>query len=179
MTDVVAWVTRKFKFDFPVTLYPSVLARVRGTPPRLEAAVDGLSRAQLIARPGGKWSIQENAGHLLDEEGLFLRRLQEYLAGADTLTPAPYLNVELKHNHRQIGSILEDFRLARVRQIAVLSGLRAEDFARTAWHARLQTQMRLVDHLLFIAEHDDHHLARIWSLREAIDQPLMRVSAQP
>jgi hypothetical protein len=24
--------------------------------------------------------------------------------------------------------------------------------------------MRLVDHLLFIAEHDDHHLARIWEL---------------
>jgi hypothetical protein len=24
--------------------------------------------------------------------------------------------------------------------------------------------MRLVDHLYFIAEHDDHHLARIWEL---------------
>jgi hypothetical protein len=25
--------------------------------------------------------------------------------------------------------------------------------------------MRLVDYLLFIAEHDDHHLARMWELR--------------
>jgi hypothetical protein len=24
--------------------------------------------------------------------------------------------------------------------------------------------MRLVDHLYFVAEHDDHHLARIWEL---------------
>jgi hypothetical protein len=24
--------------------------------------------------------------------------------------------------------------------------------------------MRLVDHLHFIAEHDDHHLARMWAL---------------
>jgi hypothetical protein len=24
--------------------------------------------------------------------------------------------------------------------------------------------MRLVDHLCFVAEHDDHHLARIWEL---------------
>jgi len=24
--------------------------------------------------------------------------------------------------------------------------------------------MRLVDHLYFVAEHDDHHLAKIWEL---------------
>lgn len=31
----------------------------------------------------------------------------------------------------------------------------------------LETQvqpMRLVDHLYFVAEHDDHHLAKIWEL---------------
>jgi hypothetical protein len=27
--------------------------------------------------------------------------------------------------------------------------------------------MRLVDHLYFVAEHDDHHLARIWELTSA------------
>jgi hypothetical protein len=27
--------------------------------------------------------------------------------------------------------------------------------------------MRLVDHLYFVAEHDDHHLARIWELLNA------------
>ncbi len=167
MTELVPWVTRKFNFDFPVMLYPNVLARVRGTPPRLEAAIQGLSREQLIAKPGGKWSIQENAGHLLDEEDLFWRRLQEYLAGAQTLTPAPYQNVELKHNDRQIGTILSDFRTARERQVEVLTSLGPEHFARTAWHARLKVAMRLVDHLLFIAEHDDHHLARIWELRRA------------
>jgi len=26
--------------------------------------------------------------------------------------------------------------------------------------------MRLVDHLYFVAEHDDHHLARVWELIE-------------
>jgi hypothetical protein len=39
-------------------------------------------------------------------------------------------------------------------------------FSRTALHPRLGTPMRLLDHVLFIAEHDDHHLARIsWLLR--------------
>jgi hypothetical protein len=38
------------------------------------------------------------------------------------------------------------------------------DLARVLPHPRLKTQMRLVDHLYFVAEHDDHHLAHIWKL---------------
>lgn len=168
MSRLVAWLNRKFDFDFPVSLYPNVLARVRGTPARLEDAVCGLSRAQLVAKFDRTWSIQENAGHLLDEEDLFWRRLQEYLAGAETLSPAAYKNFPLKHNDSDIDVILREFRKARERQVEVAIKLRAEDFARTAWHPRLQVPMRLVDHLLFIAEHDDHHLARIWELREEL-----------
>jgi len=29
--------------------------------------------------------------------------------------------------------------------------------------------MRLVDRLFFVAEHDDHHLARIWELEKMHD----------
>ena len=167
MTEVVPWINRNFTFDFPVSLYPNILARVRGTPPRLEDAASGLSREQLIVKHGGKWSIQENAGHLLDAEEMHWRRLQEYQAGAETLIPAPYQNTELKHNAQQIGTILSDFCAARERQVELLTSFRPDDFARTAWHARLKVAMRLVDYLLFIAEHDDHHLARIWELRRA------------
>ena len=165
MSEFIPWLNRKFNFDFPAGLYPNVRARVRGTPPRLADAVEGLSREQLVLKREGKWSIQEHAGHLLDEEGLFWRRLQEYVTGAESLSPAPYEHFELKHNERQIAAILSEFCTARERQVEVLMGLRPDDFARTAWHPRLKMPMRLVDHLLFIAEHDDHHLARIWELR--------------
>lgn len=165
MSEVMPWLNRKFNFDFPGGLYPNVLARVRGTPPRLADAVEGLSREQLVTKHDGKWSIQENTGHLLDVEDLFWRRLQEYVIGAESLTPAPYESIELKHNERQIGTILSEFRSARARQVKLLMGLRPDDFARTAWHPRLKMPMRLVDLLLFVAEHDDHHLARIWELR--------------
>lgn len=37
-------------------------------------------------------------------------------------------------------------------------------FARAILHPRLKKPMRLVDHLYFVAEHDDHHLAFIWEL---------------
>ena len=167
MTAIPPWVNRRFNFDFPVSLYPNILARFRGTPARLEEAVRGLSREQLITRPGGKWSIQENAGHLLDEENLFRTRVREFLAGAESLTPAPYASIELKHNGAAIESILERFRCARVQDLAELATLQPDDFARTAWHGRLQVSIRLVDHLFFFAEHDDHHLARIWELRTA------------
>lgn len=159
------WIDRRFSFDFPVGLYPSILARFRGTPARLEEAVRGLTRERLIARRDDKWSIQENAGHLLDEETLFAKRLNDYLAGTGTLSPAPYLHLELTHNDRHIEDILREFRAARERQVEQLAGLRPEDFARVAWHERLKVPMRLVDHMLFFAEHDDHHLARIWELR--------------
>lgn len=165
--STIAWIDRRFSFDFAVGLYPNVLARFRGTPARLEDAVRGLSRKRLIAKADGKWSIQENAGHLLDEEDLFGKRLDEYLAGAEALTPAPYLHRNLTHNEREIATILNHFRAAREQQVQRLERLRPDDFARTAWHGRLKVQMRLVDHLLFIAEHDDHHLARIWELRRA------------
>lgn len=165
LSKVVPWLNQKFNFDFPAALYPNVLARVRGTPARLGDAVEGLSWEDLVRKRNGKWSIQENVGHLLDVEGLFWRRLQEYVIGSESLTAASYKNLELKHNERQIGTILTEFRSARARQVALLIGLRPDDFARTAWHPRLKISMRLVDHLLFVSEHDDHHLARIWELR--------------
>jgi hypothetical protein len=53
--------------------------------------------------------------------------------------------------------------------------LDASLFARTIPHPRLKTPMRLVDHLYFAAEHDDHHLARIWELVEGkVDPDLPR-----
>lgn len=164
-SQIPAWIERRFSFDFAATLYLNLLARVRGTPPRLEDAVRGLSRDQLIETRNDKWSIQENAGHLLDEEDLFTRRLRAYLEGAETLPEAPYANLKLTHNDRDIQKILIDFRAAREQQVNEMLRLHPEDFTRSAWHPRLKIAMRLVDHLAFVAEHDDHHLARIWELR--------------
>jgi len=162
------WFERRFKFDFPVEVYPSLCVRLRGTPARLEELVRGLSREQFTRQPEGKWSIQENAGHLLDLEPLWAARVEDFLAGKQELTPADLTNRtthEARHNERPIEDLLAEFRRARCALVDRLETLRAKDFARTALHPRLQAPMRLVDHLYFIAEHDDHHLARIWELR--------------
>jgi hypothetical protein len=40
--------------------------------------------------------------------------------------------------------------------------------APSSLHPRLQQPMRLIDHALFVAEHDDHHLARITELLPSV-----------
>ena len=168
MSKVSIWFERKFSFDFPAELYPNLIVRLRGTPARLEELLRGLAPEQLVRKPGGKWSIQENVGHLLDLEPLWFARVGDFLAGKGTLAPAELTNRtthEAHHNERRIEELLSVFRHARLALVERLETLSAADFARTALHPRLKTPMRLADHLYFIAEHDDHHLARIWELR--------------
>jgi len=170
MSELAQWFERKFTFDFPVERYPTLRVRLRGTPARLEELTRGLAREHLVHQPERKWSIQENAGHLLDLEPLWLARVDDFLQGAEGLTAADLANrktQEARHNDRALHEILLPFRRARQQLLDRLDALRADDFARISRHPRLNQPMRLVDHLFFVAEHDDHHLARIWELGRA------------
>jgi uncharacterized damage-inducible protein DinB len=114
-----------------------------------------------------KWSAQEHAGHLLDLEPLWMARVDDYLAEAAQLTVADLSNrktFEAQHNRRPIDEIASEFRNARLRLVSKAEKIDAAIFARSIIHPRLKTPMRLVDHLFFVAEHDDHHLAHIWRL---------------
>ena len=171
MSQVPIWFERKFAFSFPVEVYPNVCARLRGTPARLEEALRGRSHEILIRKEQGKWSAQEQAGHLLDLEALWLARVGDYVAGSEQLTVADLRNRktdEANHNGRPLEQILAEFRSAREGLLKRVGELEASLIARTIPHPRLKTPMRLVDHLYFVAEHDDHHLARIWELVNAI-----------
>jgi uncharacterized damage-inducible protein DinB len=170
MSQVTLWFERKFEFSFPVELRPNLSARLRGTPARLEEALGGIPDTMLTSKARGKWSAQEHAGHLLDLEPLWLARVDDYVVASDQLTPTDLNNRktdEANHNARPLKQILAEFRVARQRLLARVDQLDASLFARTIPHPRLKTPMRLVDHLYFVAEHDDHHLARIWELVNA------------
>jgi uncharacterized damage-inducible protein DinB len=167
MSQVPLWFERKFEFSFPVELWPNVCARLRGTPARLEEALRGCAREVLIRKVEGQWSAQEHAGHLLDLEALWMARAGDYEAGSEQLTVADLRNRktdEADYNARPLEQILREFRAARGRLLKRVDELDASLFARSIPHPRLKTPMRLVDHLYFVAEHDDHHLARIWEL---------------
>jgi uncharacterized damage-inducible protein DinB len=167
MSQVPVWFERKFEFSFPVELYPNLCARLRGTPARLEQALRGRSREILITKTQEKWSAQEHAGHLVDLESLWLARVGDYVTGSEQLTVADLRNRktdEANHNARLLEQILTEFRTAREGLLKRVDALDGSLFARAIPHPRLKTPMRLVDHLYFVAEHDDHHLARIWEL---------------
>ena len=158
------WFDRKFELGLGATAAPEILERLRRTPERLAEAVRGLPPEALTRKPEGKWSIQENAGHLLDLEALWEQRLEDYDAGATELYPADLENRkthEAAHNERAISEILADFAAARGRIVARLERMTPAEFARTALHPRLRQPMSITDLCFFVAEHDDHHLLTI------------------
>jgi hypothetical protein len=168
MIDRTEWIKRQFTFELPLGMYGNVVERVRGTPARLEDLTRGLSAEILTRRDGDKWSIQEQAGHLLDVGELEMRRLDEFEAGRDTLAAADMTNRqthEANHNANSIDGILSDFRKERMAFVARLDSYDEEFVSRTASHPRLKIKIRVIDLVVFIAEHDDHHLARISELK--------------
>ncbi len=127
----------------------------------------GVARKKLVYKPDRGWSAQEQAGHLLDLEPLWLARVDDFFATGDTLSAADLTNRkthEANHNSRDLRALLTEFEAARGRLVERLQKLQPSDFARTKLHPRLKQPMRVVDHLYFVAEHDDHHLAKIREL---------------
>jgi hypothetical protein len=170
MNDRIKWTERKFDFNFPTGIFPELIERLRGAPVRLEEHCSSLPTAVLTFQQDGRWSMQENAGHLLDLETLVQQRIEEYDSGSTLLHAADMSNrktYEANHNELPIDSILRSFRQARTTTVATLENLSPEIFSRVAKHPRLSLDMRLVDMLFFQAEHDDYHLTRIAELRRA------------
>jgi len=164
MTTQRRWFDRKFELGLGSTGAPELFERLRRTPERLTEAVRGLPPAILTRKPEGKWSIQENAGHLFDLESLWDQRLDDYDAGAVELRPADLENRkthQAAHNDRAISDILSAFAAARLRIVERLARMTPAELARTALHPRLRQPMSVVDLCFFVAEHDDHHLRTI------------------
>lgn len=165
MGDVSLWYGRQFEFTFPADLYPNVCVRLRGTPARVEELLRKCSHEVLTRKAEGKWSAQEHAGHLLDLEPLWLKRLEDFIEGRSELSMTDLSNrktFEANHNACPIEDILARFRMDRTKFVERAAKVDAALYSRVLTHPRLQKPMRLVDHLFFVAEHDDHHLASIW-----------------
>ena len=161
------WVDRTFDFSMPVELFPVVVERLRGAPARVEDKVRDLPASVLTRRDGNAWSIQEQIGHLLDLDELHTVRLDDYLAGVAVLRPADITNrrtTEAGYNEHPIASLVSALRRERERFVDRLEGWDERRLADKALHPRLKQPMRVIDMAFFVAEHDDHHLARMTEL---------------
>lgn len=168
MEPVTRWIDRTFQFPFGVELFPCIVARLRGAPPRLEEIVRETDPRVLTRRPGDRWSMQEHIGHLLSVDELHDARIGDFRNGFEVLRAADMSNratESANYNARDLNDILAAFRSARLKMVSRLESLPRDVAGRSALHPRLNVPMRLVDMVYFTAEHDDQHIARILEIR--------------
>ena len=163
----VKWFERQFDFSSNQNIFPSILERLRGTPARLEEKFRSIDPPVLTRRVNDTWSIKENLGHLSDLEPLWQRRLDDIVKGREELSPTDLQNTrttEAGHNDTPLDELLQRFRQIRAQTIVLLEAIDEQTVFKYALHPRLKTPMRTMDLFLFVADHDDHHLARITEL---------------
>jgi len=169
----VKWFDRKFGSESSQNIFPSIIERLMGTPARLEEKINTLSLDILIKRIDDTWTIKENAGHLTDLEPLWQGRLEDIINGEIELRPTDLQNNKTtfaNHNEKPLSELLLSFRQIREQTISILEKLDEETIYKSALHPRLKTPMRTMDLFLFVAEHDDHHLARMSELLRIIKE---------
>ena len=158
------WFNRKFPPIVDNGILPSIIERLIGTPARLEEITHYIDEYILMSKASEKWSIKEEAGHLSDLEPLWLGRLHELMSGMSELRVADLSNQRThsaNHNATALEILLHKFREQRMLFVNQLMQVKDEQLTHSALHPRLRTPMRIVDLTYFVAEHDDHHLARI------------------
>ena len=163
----VKWFERSFDFSSEQNIFPSIIERLRGTPARLDEKFKSIPVNIFEVKVDNTWSIKENLGHLTDLEPLWQGRLEDIVKGEIELRPTDLANRKTdlaNHNAKSPAELLNSFREMRARTLAVLEKLDEETIFRSALHPRLKTPMRTMDLFLFVAEHDDHHLARMTEL---------------
>jgi uncharacterized damage-inducible protein DinB len=166
--DRPPWAERKFSFEHPLWMLADFIERLRGVVPRLDALLVGVDDSRARLQVEGKWSIAQNIGHLSDVEELWQERLEDLRNGRPTYTPAVgsrFQELAKRHQERPVLETLEELRVRRSRLVDALAHASRDLQKASAFHERLRVPMRLVDCAQFYAEHDDHHLIRIRSLK--------------
>ena len=169
MIPLTPWIERTFDWTPSLGVFRAILERLRGTPARLVDKLSEFEAAALTARTDGRWSMQEHAGHLIELEKLWQTRIEEFIYFAPRLAPADMSNRgtnEAGYNQMPISSILIRFRQQRMQTIGMLEDLDEDIVGRLSFHPRLRKNIRLLDLMIFMSEHDDHHLAVIQNLIE-------------
>lgn len=167
----VKWFNRNFDFSSNQNIFPSIIERLAGTSARVEEKFKFIPAAILSVRIDDTWTIKENLGHLSDLESLWQGRLHDIVNGELEMRPTDLLNARTSnanHNATPVEELLSHFRKVRKETIDMLEKLEEKQVFMSALHPRLKTPMRTMDLFLFVADHDDHHLARITELARII-----------
>ena len=168
--DVTPWIERKFEPISDNGRLATIIERLDGTEYRLIGKLADDEGPDLTAKSAGKWSILEEVGHLFTLEPLWIARVKEIVAGKETLRAADMSNKatdKANFNKQDLEDLLDEFGERREELLSLLRKVKPADLEKKSQHPRLEKPMSIVDLAYFIAEHDDHHLAKISKMLEA------------
>ena len=142
---------------------------------RVRQAVAGLSREDLIARPGpGKWSILEVVIHLADSDAIAIDRMKRILT--EDNPPLLYADetayVDRLFSHDQsLEDALTLIEVGRRQFGQVLYRLPEEAFERRGTHNR-RGPVTLASMVKGYTDHVDHHLKFVYDKRARLGKPI-------
>jgi hypothetical protein len=140
---------------------------------QLRAAVAGMTREQLLARPiAGKWSTLEVVCHLADFEPILVERMKRIIAfGKDVplllvADENPFVT-ELKYHERDVEEELALIEATRKQMSRIIRALTPEQLQLTGNHSKkgLQTLEKVIQ---TATNHIPHHLPFIAEKRKAL-----------
>ena len=140
---------------------------------QLRAAVAGMTREQLVARPvAGKWSTLEVVCHIADFEPILAERMKRIIAlSADVpLMLAADENLfvkELKYHDRDVNEELALIEATRRQMARIIRALTSEQLQLTGNHNKkgLQTLEKVIQVTI---SHIPHHLPFVAEKRKAL-----------
>jgi hypothetical protein len=134
------------------------------TPKKLERAIKGVPTAKLRKRPApDKWSVNEILAHLAETEIVGGFRLRLILGAPGTPVPAFDQDawvISGHYNKRDPRKSLEQFRMLREANLALLKSLTPEQWKHYGMHA--ERGQETIEHIARLyAGHDINHLLQI------------------
>jgi uncharacterized damage-inducible protein DinB len=147
------------------------LEKLRAFPPRLAAATEGLSEAQLtrLEREGG-WSVADVIAHLGDLELVYAVRIRTIVAGAGE-TPLAALAqndwVERVHRREPVSELLERFEFERRHNLAFIDRLSGEELERRGIHPQYGS-ISVRDAVQRLVNHDAKHFAQLERIKATL-----------
>jgi uncharacterized damage-inducible protein DinB len=137
----------------------------------LKAAVAGMTREQLLARPvAGKWSTLEVVAHLADFEPIIVDRMKRIIALPDAKLLAADENLFVKELHYQSRDLHEELALiaaTRAAMARIIEQLTPEQLQRTGEHS-IKGTVTLEKVIQGAINHINSHLPFIVDKRKAL-----------
>jgi hypothetical protein len=152
-----------------MTLYPSLIGRLKTQHESLPVIIANLNHIQLEQNPvPGKWSIKDNIAHLACYQPMFIARMHRILE-RDGVAFERY-NADIDPGFpdwqsRNVDDLLNQIVIDRQTIINLIISLQPEQLGRTGIHPKYG-KLTIAEWAEFFLLHEAHHLFTVFQLVE-------------